>query len=74
MPIYEYWCPSCKREFEQMRPMSKANEPAPCPTCGTASEKLPSVFASGSGYTIKVPAKDALRQRQAPQSTGAQAS
>jgi putative FmdB family regulatory protein len=73
MPIYEYWCPKCRREFEQMRPMSKADEPAACPTCGTTSQKLPSVFASGSGYTIKVPAKDALRKWEEPQPAQTQA-
>ena len=68
MPIYEYWCASCNTEFEQLRPMSQASEPAPCPTCGTASEKLPSVFASKADYTIKVPRSGAYRQREGGQS------
>lgn len=63
MPIYEYWCPKCGKEFEQMRPMSQSADPASCPTCGTASEKLPSVFASKENYTIKVPRGAAFRQR-----------
>lgn len=63
MPIYEYWCNACGREFEQIRPMSQATEPATCPTCGAASEKLPSVFASKADYTIKVPRSGAFRQR-----------
>jgi hypothetical protein len=54
MPIYE---------FEQMRPMSQSSEPAACPTCGSPSEKLPSVFASKADYTIKVPRSPAFRQR-----------
>ena len=66
MPIYEYWCDSCGKEFEQMRPMSQASDPATCPRCGaTSSEKLPSVFASKAEYTIKVPRSGAFRQRQA---------
>jgi putative FmdB family regulatory protein len=65
MPIYEYWCDSCGKEFEQMRPMSEANEPAKCPACGAQSEKLPSVFASKADYTIKVPRSPAFRQREA---------
>jgi len=65
MPIYEYWCSACEREFEQMRPMSQASEPARCPTCGAESEKLPSVFASKADYTIKVPRSAAFRQRGA---------
>ena len=65
MPIYEYWCERCGKEFEQMRPMSQSSEPAKCPTCGGESEKLPSVFASKAEYTIKVPRSGAFRQRQA---------
>jgi putative FmdB family regulatory protein len=61
MPIYEYLCPTCKKEFEQMRPISQSGEPAACPTCGTASPKLPSVFASKENYTIKVPRGNAFR-------------
>lgn len=64
MPIYEYQCPSCGREFELMRPMSQAGETAPCPNCGTGSERLVSVFASKANYTVKGPAKDAFRKRQ----------
>ena len=63
MPIYEYWCNACGQEFEQLRPMSQAADPAACPQCGTPSEKLPSVFASKAEYTIKVPRGGALRQR-----------
>ena len=67
MPIYEYWCANCGKEFEQMRPMSQSSEPANCPTCNSPSDKLPSVFASKENYTIKVPRGPAFRQRdQAP--------
>jgi putative FmdB family regulatory protein len=63
MPIYEYWCTKCGKEFEQMRPMSQSGEPGTCPTCGSKAEKMPSVFASKENYTIKVPRGPAFRQR-----------
>lgn len=67
MPIYEYWCTKCEKEFERMRPISQSGEPADCPSCGTSSEKLPSVFASKENYTIKVPRRNAFRGRPAQQ-------
>ncbi len=65
MPIYEYRCDSCEKEFEQMRPISQSGDPAKCPTCGADSQKLPSVFASKENYTIKVPRGNAFRGRTA---------
>ena len=65
MPIYEYWCTKCEKEFEQMRPISQSGDPAACPTCGSESGKVPSVFASKENYTIKVPRGNAFRGRTA---------
>ena len=61
MAIYEFLCTKCNQEFEVMRPISKADEPASCLKCGTTGEKLASVFASGSGYSVKGPDKGAFR-------------
>ncbi len=66
MPTYEYWCPTCAKEFEQMRPITESREPSNCPTCGGSSEKLMSVFASKENYTIKVPRGNAFRGQQKP--------
>ena len=63
MPIYEYFCPTCKKEFELMRPLSESGQPAKCPSCGAKSEKLVSLFASKENYTIKVPRGNAYRGR-----------
>ncbi len=61
MAIYEYFCPMCKQEFEVMRPISKADEPAACPKCGAPGEKLLSVFASNLDYKLQVPSKSPFR-------------
>ena len=42
-----------------MRPMSKADEPAPCLPCADQGVKLLSVFASGESYKLRA------RRRQA---------
>ncbi len=61
MPIYEYYCANCRKDFELMRPFRESDAPGTCPTCGAAAAKLPSVFASNEGYSVKVPHGPALR-------------
>lgn len=34
MPIYEYVCKSCKKEFEAIRPISDKDAPIACEKCG----------------------------------------
>jgi putative FmdB family regulatory protein len=46
MPVYEYSCPGCGLKFELLRPMSRANEGAPCPDCNNGAERVPSTFAA----------------------------
>lgn len=62
MAIYEYYCSDCGNEFELMRPISKAEDPAPCPSCGVAGQKLMSASASKVDYYIRTPSKPAFRQ------------
>ena len=45
MPIYEYYCESCDREFEVVRPVSQSDDPAPCSECGNAGRRQLSNFA-----------------------------
>ncbi len=50
MALYEYKCSDCTEQFDLMRPMSAADEPAECPECGGAeSRRLISNFASVTG-------------------------
>ncbi|MEK7847290.1 MAG: zinc ribbon domain-containing protein [Chloroflexota bacterium] len=67
MPIYEFFCPKCRKEFEVMRPMSHKDDPAPCPTCGAPGQREVSVFASKVDFYVKAPAKGAFRK---PAGTG----
>ena len=45
MPIYEYRCQSCEREFELLRPMAQANDHALCLQCKGRAVRRVSVFA-----------------------------
>ena len=45
MPIYEYRCSQCERDFEVIRSVSQSGKPAPCTECGTPAERLLSNFA-----------------------------
>jgi putative FmdB family regulatory protein len=39
VPIYAFACPGCG-PFDLRRPMAAATEPAWCPTCGGAAERV----------------------------------
>ena len=58
MPVYEYYCSSCKWRFEQLQPMSRSETPADCPECGSSARKALSVFAAVSrgadGYALPI--------------------
>jgi putative FmdB family regulatory protein len=69
MPIYEYRCQSCAKDFEVTRPIAQAGDPAPCPTCGKPAQKLVSSFASKAEYTVKVPTKEPFRAPMASTAT-----
>ena len=48
MPLYEYRCSDCGHQFEMLRPMREANEPAVCRSCNNGAQRVLSVFASFS--------------------------
>lgn len=62
MAVYEYLCPSCRKEFELMRPMSESKKPAKCPKCGSKAQKLMSGFGSKTGESIQ-PAGEPFRKK-----------
>jgi putative FmdB family regulatory protein len=52
MPLYDYLCPGCGG-FRQLRPMTQAGEPAPCPLCGAAAKRVlaaPFLGSAGTGH------------------------
>ena len=46
MPLYEYWCPECKKTFEKLQPMGSKESDVKCARCGVSMKKLLSVFAA----------------------------
>jgi putative FmdB family regulatory protein len=47
MPIFEYQCPDCGEEFEEIRRHAERDEPIPCPKCsGRRPQRQISLFAS----------------------------
>ena len=48
MPLYEYKCAACGHQFDMLRRMSEADEPANCRSCKNGAQRVLSVFASFS--------------------------
>lgn len=49
MPVYEYYCDRCGKIYESLRPVSRRDEPVPCPKCGRPGERQLSAFAFRHG-------------------------
>ncbi len=45
MPIYEYRCSACGADFESIRPVSRADDPIECKTCGAPASRQLSNFS-----------------------------
>jgi putative FmdB family regulatory protein len=46
MPLYEYYCQSCERRFELLRPVSRMDNPAVCPEGHGGANRVLSTFAA----------------------------
>jgi putative FmdB family regulatory protein len=64
MPLYEYRCGECAKEFEALVLPSFGNVPA-CPACGSSKlEQLLSAFSVNSEERSKASLKVAHRQNE----------
>jgi len=54
MPIYEYICLDCKKEYEILRSFSESDKPMACNECGgeNVKRKLSVVFAQSGGSAV----------------------
>jgi len=48
MPLYEYYCKSCNRRFELLRPMGRMDDAAVCPQGHRGGNRVLSTFAAFS--------------------------
>jgi putative FmdB family regulatory protein len=46
MPVYEYYCPSCRAKYELLRPMRQSDEPGTCPAGHRGGARVLSGFAT----------------------------
>ena len=57
MPLYEYKCTSCGKEFEELKSFADCDKPAICPNCGAEAHReladVGAVIYKGSGYYCK---------------------
>jgi putative FmdB family regulatory protein len=50
MPVYEYFCSSCRSKFEALRPMRQADDPIECERCQSPrTARVLSLFYASSG-------------------------
>lgn len=54
MPIYEYVCLDCKKEYEILRSFNESDQPFGCDKCGgeNVKRKLSLAFAHSGGSTV----------------------
>jgi putative FmdB family regulatory protein len=69
MPIYQYYCEKCEKEFELKRLMAEIDKPAPCPKCKREGTRLVTAFSSMVGLHLKTPAKAIFREQAVKKTT-----
>jgi len=69
MPIYQYYCKKCEKEFELKRLMAEIDKPAPCPKCKKEGTRLVTAFSSMVGLHLKTPSKAIFREQAVKKTT-----
>lgn len=49
MPLYVYHCSECEIEVEEIRPMTRADDPLACPLCARPCTRALTTFTIGAG-------------------------
>jgi putative FmdB family regulatory protein len=54
MPIYEYICLDCKKEYEILSSFNEADQPTGCDNCGgeNVKRKLSVFYAQSGGHAV----------------------
>lgn len=58
MPVYEFKCKRCDKEFELQRAVAKMPATAKCPACGARAPRVLSMFAFVRGAQADVGTDD----------------
>ena len=66
MPIYEYYCPQCKNEFELRFSYVRTDSAAQCPKCQAVAQRLISSFACKTGGNIQAAEKPFRKEATEP--------
>jgi putative FmdB family regulatory protein len=48
VPLYEYHCATCRSTFELLRPISRSDQPVPCPAGHPGATRVVSLVAARS--------------------------
>ena len=59
MPVYEYYCETCRSGFEVRRAMSDADSPSACPEGHSGAKRALSLFATVTSGGSAMPMDDA---------------
>jgi putative FmdB family regulatory protein len=57
MPIYEYFCPQCKAEFELRLSFSEFDRPQKCPKGHSGPQRLISSFSTKNAGNVEIAEK-----------------